>query len=461
MKWRVVLELIGADGTASIHEVSGGAAVAEYTPRMIGLTLAEGKLMLAAVQRHLVQAQTEDHCRLRRCCQRCGAQRPLKDVRSRRLVSLFGTVPVRAPRFTPCRCAVTCRRTLSPVTEIMPDRCTPEYERVIAKMGAVLPYRRARTLLSEFLPLDTPQTVETTRQRTLRVGARLEQEAVAAVVVVSKPAAAAKSIALSIDGGHVRAARQYQGRSFEVLLAQVVNDEGTQVVFSSVPAEANAQTRQLRGVLHGLGATPATPVTVLSDGADGPRSLGEAASPGPAHHVLDWFHLAMRVQHVAQAIKSWPDATESDRQVGTRLAETIERIRWRLWHGQVRRGLDLIGETLTTVETAVETASSATATARKVARLLVELETYVTGQSAIIIDYATARRCKEPISTAITESTVQWLLHRRMNAQQQMRWSPRGAHLMLKVRTSVVNGTLDRDHAVAERWARRPFRRAA
>jgi hypothetical protein len=33
----------------------------------------------------------------------------------------------------------------------MPDRCTPEYERVVAKMGGLLPYRRARTLLSEFL----------------------------------------------------------------------------------------------------------------------------------------------------------------------------------------------------------------------------------------------------------------------------------------------------------------------
>jgi hypothetical protein len=61
----------------------------------------------------------------------------------------------------------------------MPDRCTPEYDRVIAKMGAPLPYRRARTLLSEFLPLGKPQTVETTRQRTLRVSARFEQEAVA------------------------------------------------------------------------------------------------------------------------------------------------------------------------------------------------------------------------------------------------------------------------------------------
>jgi hypothetical protein len=56
---------------------------------------------------------------------------------------------------------------------------------------------------------------------------------------------------------------------------------------------------------------------------------------------------------------------------------------------------------------------------------------------------------------------VQWLVHRRMNAQQQMRWTPRGAHLMLKVRYAVMNGTLHYDHASAEGRARRPFRRAA
>jgi hypothetical protein len=187
----------------------------------------------------------------------------------------------------------------------MPDRCTPEYERVVAKLGALLPYRRARTLLSEFLPLGKPQTVETTRQRTLRVGARLEREAVAGVG--PKPAIAAKSIALSVDGGHVRAARQYQGRTFEVLLAQVSNDDGKQVVFASVPTEANAQTRQLRSVLHGLGATPETPVTILSDGADGPRSLGEAASPGPTHHVLDcWtsYPLTRRFLAILSALEN-------------------------------------------------------------------------------------------------------------------------------------------------------------
>jgi hypothetical protein len=99
--------------------------------------------------------------------------------------------------------------------------------------------------------------------------------------------------------------------------------------------------------------------------------------------------------------------------------------------------------------------------ARKVVRLLADLDTYDFGTIGYHHRLRHSRRCEEPISTAITESTVQWLLHRRMNAQQQMRWSPLGAHLMLKVRTSVVNGTFNRDYAVAERWARRPFRRAA
>jgi hypothetical protein len=96
-----------------------------------------------------------------------------------------------------------------------------------------------------------------------------------------------------------------------------------------------------------------------------------------------------------------------------------------------------------------------------VTRLLGQLETYVCGQSDIIIDYATARRHEEPISTSVTKSTVQWLVHRRMNVQQQMRWTPRGLHSMLKVRCAVMNGTLEHDHALAEGRARRPSRRAA
>jgi hypothetical protein len=70
--------------------------------------------------------------------------------------------------------------------------------------------------------------------------------------------------------GHVRSIRSYQVRSFEVILAQVSNEDGQRVVFAGMPAEADRQRAQLRGVLHGLGAKPDTPITILSDGAEGP-----------------------------------------------------------------------------------------------------------------------------------------------------------------------------------------------
>ena len=114
----------------------------------------------------------------------------------------------------------------------------------------------------------------------------------------------------------------------------------------------------------------------------------------------------MRIQHVDQAAKSWPGATADDRQTGVALVKTIDRIRWRLWHGQVSRSLDLIGETLVTLERPETDTSPGANAARKVTRLLLALETYVSGQSDIIIDYATARRQEEPISTAITERTA-------------------------------------------------------
>jgi len=154
-----------------------------------------------------------------------------------------------------------------------------------------------------------------------------------------------------------------------------------------------------------------------------------------------------------------PCATDKDRQNGALFAETIERIRWRLWHGQVRRALDLIGETLEKLGR--NRLRLTEAYADRLKRTLQGLETYVSGQSGSIINYAAARRSAEPISTATTESAVQRLLHRRMTAKQQMRWSPRGAHLMLKVRTAVMNATFERDHAAAERWTSRPYRRIA
>ncbi len=236
MQWRVMVEVSGAVDAKQVHEVhAGGSATPGCSAATLGLSLAEAKAVLAGLQRHLVQAQAEEHCQIRRRCPRCGGQRPLKDRRPRQLRSLFGTVEVRAPRFEPCQCSVTLRTILSPVTEIMPDCCTPEYERVLAEFGALLPDRRARALLEAFFPVDDLPTIDTIQRRTLQVGARLECEAVATPTLLPPPTDA-ETIALSINSGHVRAVRSYQVRTFEVFVAHASNDDGEQIVFSSVPS---------------------------------------------------------------------------------------------------------------------------------------------------------------------------------------------------------------------------------
>src|SRR5215213_4409309 len=185
-------------------------------------------------------------------------------------------------------------------------------------------------------------------------------------------------------------------------------------------------------------------------------SLPEGAQPGdPCTKVTSDLHPGKdrKVHHTRGRYQ-----TDQDHREGACLADAVEHIRWRLWHAQVQRAWDLIGKTLTWLEGMAEAALTAAA---KATALLRGLETYVSGQADLIIDYATAQRRDEPISTATTEGTVQWLLHRRMGTNQQMRWTPRGAHCMLKVRTAVANDTLAGDHAAAEPWTRRPFRTAA
>ena len=54
-------------------------------------------------------------------------------------------------------------------------------------------------------------------------------------------------------------------------------------------------------------------------------------------------------------------------------------------------------------------------------------------------NYGERQRAGEAISTAFTESAVNQVIAKRMVKKQQMRWTPRGAHLLLQVRTRVLN----------------------
>ena len=73
MRWRVMLEVAGADGTRQMHEIGAGERPpTAHAAATLGLSLEEGKMILAALQRHLVAPQVDE-----RACKVVGGWSPL------------------------------------------------------------------------------------------------------------------------------------------------------------------------------------------------------------------------------------------------------------------------------------------------------------------------------------------------------------------------------------------------
>jgi hypothetical protein len=54
--------------------------------------------------------------------------------------------------------------------------------------------------------------------------------------------------------------------------------------------------------------------------------------------ILDWFHIAMRLQHLKQIASglSADDAARAEEKTKTVIVEEVERLRWRLWNGKAK-----------------------------------------------------------------------------------------------------------------------------
>jgi hypothetical protein len=57
-----------------------------------------------------------------------------------------------------------------------------------------------------------------------------------------------------------------------------------------------------------------------------------------AEHLLDWFHVTMRLTVITQTAKGLPEMvgeTEDQHPLRSEVLKTIESIKWYLWHGNV------------------------------------------------------------------------------------------------------------------------------
>jgi hypothetical protein len=255
----------------------------------------------------------------------------VKDHRPHAIATLFGQVVVRLPRF---RCA-GCGTTEAGVTWPPHAGSTPELDRLRAQLSALMTHRTAAEVLAQILPVDSGAAHETLRRHTFKVAERLSMPAAA------EPATPSEAIVVTLDstwpqpGTAVGEGRQHRhlGASDSI---EAAADQGCEIRAGlrdrteHLPASRrrfDIADPDLQVPLAGLAtpdetidadpgipglAVPRPPAQTLDliddhrfrSGALRTRILLDAEITDPP--ILDWFHVAMRLQHLTQVAGSLP-----------------------------------------------------------------------------------------------------------------------------------------------------------
>jgi hypothetical protein len=136
-------------------------------------------------------------------------------------------------------------------------------------------------------------------------------------------------------------------------------------------------------------------ITFLSDGDDTLRELQLEMSP-KATHLLDWFHLTMKLTVLDQFGKG---LVHCEAGLGEVIRDQIERLKWSLWHGQVDKALGKIDD----LETSMEPFSETYTRFPQLVKALSELRTYIVNNRHVIPNYGERYRKGEAIATGFAQ----------------------------------------------------------
>lgn len=451
--WIVKLERVVDGRTVCGQEVATFDIPARLEHlRDFGLTLDDGKAILAAVQQTVVGEQIAADTQARRTCDGCGSRRHVKDHRQRTIDTVFGRTKVRPPRLVCRRCQTT--------NSLPRGRSTPEFDELRAMLSAQLPYRPARDLLKKLLPTTDGVAVTTLRNQVFAVAGRTDAERGSTTPVV-----AAEELVMGLDTAHVRSANRRQCRHHQVLVGHV---ERGSIRHAFACIQDETAPTAIRAHLDVMGYQPETALTAFTDGAEGLRSLPQKAAGKPIAPLLDHFHIAMRLQHLTQTTRGFQTETYNHERFKAKVARQTERLRWRLWHGRpkgVRKAINYLKHSFANfrIRAKLDGYKHVNDGPRKYWGHLTELDRYIQSNSAMIPNYHRRYHAGQRVSTALVESAVNSLVNHRMNKRGQMRWSAKGAAGLLSVRTAVVNGDLPKTqrHLQAPRQPNVPALRLA
>ena len=141
-------------------------------------------------------------------------------------------------------------------------------------------------------PIDAGTDPETLRRHTLKIG-----EVVADRAAI-RLEASAPAITVTLDSTFIRSCEGGE-RHLEVRVGNVETKSGARQVFGAVTKTDTDIKVLIRRGLDAIGRTEGTELTAFTDGCPGLRRIladaGVVETP-----ILDWFHIAMRLEHLKQ-----------------------------------------------------------------------------------------------------------------------------------------------------------------
>jgi hypothetical protein len=449
MHVRILLQITGNNDTAgAVDEIATFEKTVER-PEDLGLSLVEGKALTAAIQERVVQAQVTSWMERHRCCTDCGARRRSKGSYPVVFRTLYGDVKLASLRLHRCPCHdADGAATDSPLRHLVPGQIAPERLYLEARRSSLVPYAATAELLTDVLPITSGANRTTVREHALRVAERAEAELGEERPCFIEGCRAEWQalpipegrIVAALDGGYVR---NWDDRksNFELIIGRSMPEDRAPRYLGLVHGYDRKPKRRLFEILKSQGLQANQDVTFLTDGGEEVRSLTELVTP-EAEHVLDWFHITMRLTVLGQYARGVAHYDEAE---GARLLTSLERIKWLLWHGNQHRA----GEEIAFFQDDVDGLELGYPNHGKFVRAAHEFAVYIAANASSLINYGERFRSGERISSCLAESTVNAVISKRFAKRQQMQWTKRGAHLLLQTRTRALDGTL---RPLFERW---------
>jgi predicted ArsR family transcriptional regulator len=317
-------------------------------------------------------------------------------------------------------------------TSVFGTNIHPDLAKLQCEQGALHTYREAQSNLEKLnvhrRPVNNHNKV---KQITNQVGAVLAKENLKPIAK-DDCAAPAEEVIVQIDGGHLPT-QEKNKRSFEALSAVVYRPESIREIdnhhreienkscaISAVDDELATIKTYVLNATHKQGMNQQTKVTALADGASNCWSVISSLAPHckQLESILDWFHIGKRFQTVKNAL-------------GAGFEDSLERAKWKLWHGKVDEALKKLALLKRNV------------TDEKKRSKLNGLYQYIKSNKAYIVNYGERKRVNKTYTSQVAESHIESVINARHKRSGKMQWTREGAHNVLQIRAIMTNQEWD------------------